>query len=93
MIPSPRWTSFTQFSSPRSRADAARLLDNDVIEILDDFALKAKERHIEVKLLASEFTVDNPTSYTELLGSRSRRAQAARDAKEREAPEPEPERG
>ena len=70
-----------------------KFLDNDVIEILDDFALKAKERHIEVKLLASEFTVDNPTSYTELLGSRSRRAQAARDAKEREAPEPEPERG
>ena len=28
-----------------------RYLDNDIIEILDDFAIKAKERNITIKLI------------------------------------------
>ena len=40
-----------------------RYLDNDIIEILDDFAYKAKERHIDIKLVSKRGIVENPESF------------------------------
>ncbi len=44
-----------------------RYVDNDIVEILEDFALKAKERKITVNLRTDRGTVENPDSYTEFL--------------------------
>ena len=40
-----------------------KYIDNDIIEILDDFAIKAKERNINIKLVAEQVEIENPTSY------------------------------
>ena len=49
-----------------------RYLDNDIIEILEDFALKAKEREINIQLISERGVVENPSSYIEFfeLGSK-----------------------
>ncbi|MBJ6366775.1 SulP family inorganic anion transporter [Snuella sedimenti] len=39
-----------------------RYLDNDIIEILEDFAFKAKERHIDIKIISERGIVENPES-------------------------------
>ncbi|AJR02968.1 SulP family inorganic anion transporter [Siansivirga zeaxanthinifaciens] len=44
-----------------------RYLDNDIIEILDDFAFKAKERNIDIILISERGTVENPPSYIEFF--------------------------
>ncbi len=44
-----------------------RYLDYDIIEILEDFALKAKERNITIKLISERGTVENPPSYIEFF--------------------------
>ena len=44
-----------------------RYLDNDIIEILDDFAFKAKERNITIKLISERGTIENPPSYLEFF--------------------------
>lgn len=44
-----------------------RYLDNDVIEILDDFSIKAKERNIDIKLISEKGTVENPESFVEFF--------------------------
>ena len=44
-----------------------RYLDNDIIEILDDFAFKAKERHINIKLISEHGTTENPPSFIEFF--------------------------
>ena len=44
-----------------------RYLDNDIIEILEDFAFKAKERNIEIKLYSERGTVKNPDSFIEFF--------------------------
>ena len=44
-----------------------RFLDNDVIEILEDFAFKAKERNITIKLISERGTVENPDSFIEFF--------------------------
>ena len=44
-----------------------RYLDNDIVEILDDFALKAKERNINIKLVSENGIIDNPESYLEFF--------------------------
>ena len=44
-----------------------RYLDNDIIEILEDFAIKAKERNIDIKLFSERGTVKNPESFTEFF--------------------------
>lgn len=44
-----------------------RYLDNDIIEILDDFAYKAKERNITIKLISERGMVENPPSYLEFF--------------------------
>jgi MFS superfamily sulfate permease-like transporter len=40
-----------------------RYLDHDIIEILEDFAVKAKERNITIKIIAERETAINPDSY------------------------------
>jgi len=44
-----------------------RYLDNDIIEILDDFAFKAKERHINIKLISQQGVTENPPSFIEFF--------------------------
>ncbi len=44
-----------------------RYLDNDIIEILEDFAFKAKERNIDIKLVSERGIVENPDSYIEFF--------------------------
>ena len=47
-----------------------RYLDNDIIEILDDFAFKAKERNIDIKLVSKRGVVENPESFFEFFRHR-----------------------
>lgn len=42
-------------------------LDNDIIEILEDFGIKAKERNIDIKLVSQRGIVDNPKSFIEFF--------------------------
>jgi MFS superfamily sulfate permease-like transporter len=51
-----------------------RYLDNDIIEILDDFAFKAKERNITIKLISELGEVENPPSYIEFFKLRPKTA-------------------
>jgi MFS superfamily sulfate permease-like transporter len=46
-----------------------RYLDNDIIEILDDFAFKAKERNIDIKLISERGIIENPDSFIEFFKS------------------------
>ena len=47
-----------------------RYLDLDVIEILDDFSVKAKERNIDIQLISKRGVVENPPSFTEFFNTR-----------------------
>lgn len=47
-----------------------KYLDNDVIEILDDFILKAEERNITVKVISKEGLVEDPSSYFHHINKR-----------------------
>ncbi|MFH4966615.1 SulP family inorganic anion transporter [Gaetbulibacter sp. M240] len=47
-----------------------RYLDNDIVEILEDFAFKAKERHIDIKLVSKRGIVENPDSFIEFFEQR-----------------------
>ncbi|MBT8234373.1 MAG: SulP family inorganic anion transporter [Saprospiraceae bacterium] len=51
-----------------------RFLDYDIIEILEDFAFKAKERNITIKLISERGIVENPPSYIEFFKLRPKRA-------------------
>ncbi|TVZ21454.1 MFS superfamily sulfate permease-like transporter [Dokdonia sp. Hel_I_63] len=51
-----------------------RFLDNDIIEILEDFAHKAKTRNINIKLISERGTVENPPSYIEFFKFRPKTA-------------------
>ena len=42
-------------------------LDYDVIEILEDFAIKAREKNLDIKIVSEHGTVDNPSSYIEFF--------------------------
>ena len=44
-----------------------RYLDPDIIEILEDFAFKAKQRNIDIKLVSERGTIENPPSYIEFF--------------------------
>ena len=44
-----------------------RYLDHDIIEILDDFAEKAKLRNINIKIIAEGRTAENPPNYLEFF--------------------------
>lgn len=47
-----------------------RYLDNDIIEILEDFLFKAKERNIDIKLVSKRGIVENPSSFIEFFKTR-----------------------
>nr|WP_298792444.1 SulP family inorganic anion transporter [uncultured Allomuricauda sp.] len=47
-----------------------RYLDNDIIEILEDFALKAKQRNIDIQLVSERGIEENPASYIEFFRTR-----------------------
>lgn len=51
-----------------------RYLDNDIIEILEDFAGKAKTRNIDIKLISERGEVENPDSYIEFFKLRPKSA-------------------
>ncbi len=51
-----------------------RYLDNDIIEILEDFALKAKERNIDIKLISERGMIENPSNYMEFFKLRPKSA-------------------
>lgn len=42
-------------------------LDNDIIEILDDFAFKAKERNIDIMIISQRGIAENPDSFKEFF--------------------------
>ncbi|MEJ2163466.1 MAG: SulP family inorganic anion transporter [Robiginitalea sp.] len=44
-----------------------RYLDNDIIEILDDFSFKARERNIDILLISNRGEITNPLSYSEFF--------------------------
>ena len=44
-----------------------RYLDNDIIEILEDFSEKAENKGIDVKLLSERGVIENPKSYIEFF--------------------------
>lgn len=44
-----------------------RYLDNDIIEILEDFSTKAKNKNINIKLISERGVVENPPSYIEFF--------------------------
>lgn len=46
-----------------------RFLDYDIIEILEDFAEKAKNRNITIKLTTERGVVENPISYTDFFNT------------------------
>ena len=51
-----------------------RYLDNDIIEILDDFAYKAKERNIDIQLISERGVIENPPSFIEFFKLRPKTA-------------------
>ncbi len=51
-----------------------RYLDSDIIEILDDFAYKAKERNIDINLISERGIVENPESFIEFFKLRPKSA-------------------
>ncbi|WP_010521089.1 SulP family inorganic anion transporter [Aquimarina agarivorans] len=48
-----------------------RYLDNDIIEVLEDFIEKAKNRNIQIKLISDQGVLDNPSSFIEIFKSKS----------------------
>ena len=51
-----------------------RYLDADIIEILEDFADKAKNRNINIKLISERGEIENPPSYIEFFRLRPKTA-------------------
>ena len=44
-----------------------KYLDNDIIEILDDFRIKAEQKNINIKIISERGTVENPESYQQFF--------------------------
>lgn len=51
-----------------------RYLDSDIIEILQDFSEKARNRYINIKLISERGIVENPDSYIEFFKLRPKSA-------------------
>lgn len=51
-----------------------RFLDNDIIEILEDFSEKARNRDIDIKLISERGIVENPPSFIEFFKLRPKTA-------------------
>lgn len=50
-----------------------RYLDNDIVEILEDFRSKAKNRNIDIKIISERGEVENPDSYIEFFNLRPKK--------------------
>lgn len=50
-----------------------RYLDNDIVEILEDFSSKAKNRNIDIKIISERGEVENPDSYIEFFNLRPKK--------------------
>ena len=53
---------------------STRYLDNDIVEILEDFSEKARNRKIDIKLISNRGIVENPQSYIEFFKLRPKSA-------------------
>jgi len=53
---------------------STRFLDNDIIEILEDFVEKARNRNIDIKLISERGIIENPDSFIEFFNLRSKSA-------------------
>ncbi|MEB3347138.1 SulP family inorganic anion transporter [Aquimarina gracilis] len=51
-----------------------RYLDNDIIEILEDFSERAKNKSIDIKLISERGEVENPDSYIQFFKLRPKSA-------------------
>ena len=51
-----------------------RYLDNDIVEILEDFAEKARNRNIDIKIKSEHQTLVNPESFIQFFKLRSKSA-------------------
>jgi len=51
-----------------------RYLDHDIIEILEDFAYKAKERNIDINLVSERGIIENPPSFIDFFKLRPKTA-------------------
>jgi hypothetical protein len=51
-----------------------RYLDNDIIEILEDFSEKARNKSIDIKLISEDETVENPESFIRFFRFRKKTA-------------------
>ncbi|MBR9854369.1 MAG: SulP family inorganic anion transporter [Algicola sp.] len=51
-----------------------RYLDNDIVEILEDFSSKAKNRKIDIKIISERGEVENPESYIEFFNLRPKKS-------------------
>ncbi|MDT0641992.1 SulP family inorganic anion transporter [Zunongwangia sp. F363] len=52
----------------------SKYLDSDIIEILDDFKIKAAERNITIKIISERGSVENPKSYREFFALKKKTA-------------------
>jgi len=52
-----------------------RFLDNDIIEILEDFSIKAQNRNIDIVLISERGVVKNPPSFIEFFKQKPAMAQ------------------
>ncbi|NVN17213.1 SulP family inorganic anion transporter [Muricauda sp. HICW] len=50
-----------------------RYLDNDIVEILEDFSSKAKNRNIDIKIISERGEIENPESYIEFFNLRPKK--------------------
>lgn len=44
-----------------------KFMDNDIIEILEDFGIKAREKNINIKIFSNAGTIENPESYAQFF--------------------------
>ncbi|MBG6130290.1 MFS superfamily sulfate permease-like transporter [Aquimarina sp. EL_43] len=51
-----------------------RYLDNDIVEILEDFSEKARNRNIDIQLISERGTIENPDSFIKFFRLRPKSA-------------------
>lgn len=47
-----------------------KVLDYDILEILDEYAVKAENRNISIKIISNLGVIENPKNYRDLFGSK-----------------------
>ena len=59
---------FPKYSDIEIDVNRTRVPDYDILEILDEFAIKAKSRIFTIKLIFLKGEVENPESYRRYFG-------------------------